>query len=66
MKGPSSHINHPQCNSSHLSHISLIPSAEGISSLIWYFLCARLISGVTSQPLRLTATTACDMSDDDL
>ena len=43
---------------SHLSHISVISSALGTSNLIWYFPWARLMSGVTSQPLRLTLKTA--------
>ena len=38
----------------HLSHISVMPSAEGISSLIWYFRWDRLMSGVTSQPFKFT------------
>ena len=42
---------------SHRIHISVMPSAEGTSSLIWYLCCERLISGVTSQPLRTTEKT---------
>lgn len=42
---------------SNRSHISDMPSADGISSLIWYLFWLKLTSGVTSQPLRLTCRT---------
>ena len=42
---------------SNRSHISDMPSAEGISNLTWYLFWLKLTSGVTSQPFRLTCMT---------